>query len=294
MNWATQTLQFVFSGITNGAIYGLIALGFTIIYNATEVINFAQGELVMLGGMVMIALSHGTNIPIPMGFALSVVIVTIVGALFERLAIRPVKNPTHIVIIIITVGVSILLRGIAMFVWGKSTLSSRPFSHVQPLHIGHATLDPQSLWILGITFGILLLLQIFYQKTITGKAMRACAFNRRAAGLVGIPTQKMVLFSFMLSAALGAAAGVVIAPITMCSYDMGTMLGLKGFCAAVLGGLGSSLGSVLGGFTLGILESLGAGFISSGLRDAIAFILLLGVLFIRPRGILGLSEIKKI
>jgi len=154
MDLAAQTLQFLFSGITNGAIYGLIALGFTIIYNATEVINFAQGELVMLGGMIMIALSKGTNLPLPAGFVISVSIVSI----------------------------SILLKGVAMFIWGKETLSSRPFSHSPPIHVGSATLDPQSLWILGITFGILLLLQLFYQKTITGKAMRACAFNKRAAG----------------------------------------------------------------------------------------------------------------
>ncbi len=294
MDLASQTLQFFFSGITNGAIYGLIALGFTIIYNATEVINFAQGELVMLGGMIMIALSKGTNLPLPVGFFISVTVVSIVGAFFERFTIRPLKNPTQIGIIIITIGVSILLKGIAMFIWGKETLSSRPFSRSAPIHIGSATLDPQSLWILGITFAILLLLQLFYHKTITGKAIRACAFNKRAAGLVGIPTQKMVLLSFVLSAALGAAAGVAITPITMCSYDMGTILGLKGFCAVVLGGLGSTMGSVIGGFVLGIVESLGAGLISSSLRDAIAFVLLLAMLFIRPQGIFGVKEVKKI
>ncbi len=294
MDLVTQILQFLFSGITNGAIYGLIALGFTIIYNATEVINFAQGELVMLGGMVMIALSNGTSLPLPVGFILSVLVVSGIGALFERFTIRPLKNPTQIGIIIITIGVSILLKGVAMFIWGKETLSSRPFSSSPPIHIGSSTLDPQSLWILGITFGILLLLHFFYQKTITGKAMRACAFNKRAAGLAGIPTQKMVLLSFVLSSALGAAAGVAITPITMCSYDMGTILGLKGFCAVVLGGLGSTVGSVVGGFILGIVEALGAGLISSSLRDAIAFVLLLGMLFVRPQGIFGIKEVKKI
>ncbi len=294
MDLAAQTLQFLFSGITNGAIYGLIALGFTIIYNATEVINFAQGELVMLGGMIMIALSKGTSMPLPFGFLLSILIVTVVGALFERFTIRPLKNPTQIGIIIITIGVSIFLKGTAMFIWGKETLGSTPFSKHRPIHVGKATLDPQILWILGITFLILFVLQLFYKKTITGKAMRACAFNKRAAGLVGIPTQKMVLLSFMLSAALGAAAGVAIIPITMCSYDMGTILGLKGFCAVVIGGLGSTMGSVVGGFILGIVEALGAGFISSSFRDAIAFVLLLGVLFVRPQGIFGLREVKKI
>jgi branched-chain amino acid transport system permease protein len=293
MDLSNQILQYVISGITNGAIYAVIALGFTIIYNATEVINFSQGEFVMLGGMAVIALDSSGNLPLGLSFILAVLAVTLVGAILERFTIRPVKSSDPVTLIIITVGASIFLRGVAMMIWGKDALGLRPFSGASPIHLGGATLVPQSLWVLGVTVVVMAGLQFFYKHTITGKAMRACAFNRRAASLVGISVNRMVLVSFALSAAIGAAAGIVIVPITLCGYDVGTMLGLKGFCAAVLGGLGSSPGSILGGFLLGVLEALGAGLISSGFKDAIAFFVLLLVLFLRPSGLLGPKEIKR-
>jgi branched-chain amino acid transport system permease protein len=294
MDLSSQILQYIISGITNGAIYAVIALGFTIIYNSTEVINFAQGEFVMLGGMAVISLDSSGNLPLGLSFILAVLAVTLVGAILERFTIRPVKSSDPVTLIIITVGASIFLRGVAMMIWGKDALGLRPFSGDSPIHLGGATLVPQSLWVLGVTVVVMAGLQFFYKHTITGKAMRACAFNRRAASLVGISVNRMVLVSFALSAAIGAAAGIVIVPITLCGYDVGTMLGLKGFCAAVLGGLGSSPGSILGGFLLGVLESLGAGLISSGFKDAIAFFVLLLVLFLRPSGLLGPKEIKRL
>jgi branched-chain amino acid transport system permease protein len=294
MDFSSQILQYLISGITIGAIYAVIALGFTIIYNATEIINFAQGEFVMLGGMAVIALDAPGRLPLGLSFVLAVLAVTLVGVCLERFTIRPAKNANPITLIIITVGTSIFLRGVAMMLWGKDSLGLRPFSGETPIHLGGATLVPQSLWVLGVTLVVTASLQFFYKHTITGKAMRACAFNRRAASLVGISVNRMVLVSFALSAAIGAAAGIVIVPITLCGYDVGTMLGLKGFCAAVLGGLGSSPGSILGGFLLGILEALGAGLISSGFKDAIAFFVLLLVLFVRPSGLFGPKEIKKL
>jgi branched-chain amino acid transport system permease protein len=294
MDLSSQILQYLISGITNGAIYAVIALGFTIIYNATEVINFAQGEFVMLGGMAVIALEGVGHLPLPLSFLLAVLAVTLTGIILERFAIRPVRRPNPITLIIITVGASIFLRGVAMMLWGKDPLGLRPFSGENPIHLAGATLVPQSVWVLMVTVVVMTGLHFFYKRTITGKAMRACAFNRRAASLVGISVNRMVLVSFALSAAIGAAAGIVIVPITLCSYDVGTMLGLKGFCAAVLGGLGSSPGSILGGFLLGVLEALGAGLISSGFKDAIAFFVLLLVLFVRPSGLLGPREIKKL
>jgi branched-chain amino acid transport system permease protein len=293
MELRSQILQYLISGVTSGAIYAVIALGFTVIYNATEVINFAQGEFVMLGGMAMIALD-GTGLPLGVSFILAVLGVTLVGVILERLAIQPVKRPEPITLIIITVGASIFLRGVAMMIWGKDALGLRPFSGVRPIQLGGAALTPQSLWVLAVTVTLMAGLQFFYKHTITGKAMRACAFSRRAASLVGISVNRMVLVSFALSAAMGAAAGIVVAPITLCGYDVGIMLGLKGFCAAVLGGLGSSPGSILGGFLLGVLEALGAGLISSGFKDAIAFFILLLVLFLKPSGLLGMREIKRL
>ncbi len=293
MDFSGQILQYLISGVTNGAIYAVIALGFTIIFNASEVINFAQGEFVMLGGMTVIALDGIGPLPLGLSFVLAVLAVTLVGIVLERFTIRPSKSSNPITLIIITVGASIFLRGVAMMLWGKDSFGLRPFTGAIPIHLAGATLVPQSLWVLGVTVVIMAGLQFFYKHTITGKAMRACAFNRRAASLVGISVNRMVLVSFALSAAIGAAAGIVIVPITLCGYDVGIMLGLKGFCAAVLGGLGSSPGSILGGFLLGVLEALGAGLISSGFKDAIAFFLLLLVLFLRPSGLLGPREIKR-
>jgi branched-chain amino acid transport system permease protein len=293
MDLTTQILQYVISGITIGAIYAVIALGFTIIYNSTEVINFAQGEFVMLGGMAVIALDSNGHLPLGLSFILAVVSVTLVGILMERFTIRPARSSNPIALIIITVGASIFLRGMAMMLWGKDALGLKPFSGSDPIYLGGATLIPQSFWVLGVTIVVTVGLQFFFKGTITGKAMRACAFNRRAASLAGISVNRMVLLSFALSAAIGAAAGIVIVPITLCGYNVGTMLGLKGFCAAVLGGLGSSPGSILGGFLLGILEALGAGLISSGFKDAIAFFVLLLMLFLRPNGLLGPKEVKR-
>ncbi len=285
-----ELLQYLFSGITNGAIYAMIALGFTMLFNSTGLINFAQGEFVMLGALSLVTLRTGLKLPLPFAFILAVAGVSLVGVLLERLAIRNVRKPHPIVLVIITVGASISLRGAGMLAWGKDTYSATPFWGRAPIDIGGATLLPQSLWILGVSAVIVVILQCFYRGTLTGKAMMACAINKRAALILGIPGEWMVLLAFGGSAAMGAIAGILIAPVTMCGYDMGMMLGLKGFCAAMLGGLGSSMGAVVGGLLLGTLESLGVGFVSSGMKDAIAFLLLLLILYIRPSGILGIRE----
>jgi len=279
-------LQYLISGLTNGAIYALIALGFGIIYNATTIINFAQGEMVMLGALCAISLYH-LYPSLPLAFAGGVALVTVVGLLFERLALRPARDVTPITLIIITVGGAVFIKGLAMILWGKEAYTLPPFTGSTPLHLGPATLMPQNLWVLGVGALVVVLLEAFFRLTLAGKAMRACAYNQRAARLVGIPAHRMVQLSFGLSAGLGAAGGILIAPLTLGVYDMGTMLGLKGFCAAILGGLGSSLGGVLGGLLLGVAEAMASGLISSGYKDAVAFFILLVVLFWRPQGLLG-------
>jgi branched-chain amino acid transport system permease protein len=210
-----------------------------------------------------------------------------VGLVFERLALRPVGEASPLTLIIITVGAGVFLKGVAMLLWGKESYTLPPFSGEAPLHLGPATLLPQNLWVLGLTLVLVLALEAFFRRTLMGKAMRACAYNPRAARLVGIPASRMVQLSFALSALLGAGAGILIAPLTLGVYDMGTILGLKGFAAAIIGGLGSLLGGVLGGLLLGLAESFTSGLISSGYKDAVAFLLLLVVLFLRPRGLLG-------
>ena len=289
-----QILQYTLSGLSTGAIYALIGIGFSIIYNATGIINFAQGEFVMLGGLLTLSSLQLLKLPLWAAIPVSVAISTVVGVIFERLAIRPLRQPTPINLVIITIGGSILIRGLAMLVWGKDTHAIPPFSGDTPIAIGGATSLPQHLWILAITLVIIVFNKFYFYHTISGKAMRACAYNRRAAGLVGIDVKRMVLFSFIISAAMGAVAGIIVAPLTMTAYDVGVMLGLKGFCAAIIGGMSSGISTVIGGLLLGVLESLGAGLISSGYKDAISFIILLLILFIRPQGLFGKADSERV
>lgn len=288
-----QLFQYILTGLSNGAIYALIGFGFAIIYNSTGIINFAQGEFVMLGGMLTIFFLSVFQMPLVPAILLAIVVSTGVGILFERLAIRPLKDAQPFSLIIITIGASIFLRGAAMLIWGKDTHALPAFSSNDPLYIAGATILPQHLWILGVTVLIIIASRIFFNYSIVGKAMRACSYNPRAAGLVGINVKSMVLLSFALSSAIGSLAGIIIAPLTMTSYDVGAMLGLKGFCAVIIGGMSSGLGTVFGGLLLGLLESLGAGFISASYKDAIAFIILLLILFIRPEGLFGSKETER-
>ncbi len=289
-----QIIQYVLSGLSTGAIYALIGFGFAIIYNSTGIINFAQGEFVMLGGMLTLFLLTVAGLPLVPAVLAAVLISTLAGIAFERLAIRPLRNPTPLSLVIITIGASILMRGAAMLIWGKDTHALPAFTGSDPIHLAGATLLPQNLWIFGITLLIIAANRIFFNYSIAGKAMRACAYNSRAASLVGIGVKKMVLFSFVISSAIGSMAGIIIAPLTMTSYDVGIMLGLKGFCAAIIGGLSGGLGIVVGGLLLGILESLGAGLVSSGYKDAIAFIILLIILFVRPEGLFSKGETERV
>ncbi len=283
-------IQYLFTGLTLGSIYALVALGFTMIYNATGIINLAQGEFVMLGGLIMVLFTAVLKMPLYLGFLLTLAAVTALGVVFERLAIRPLKEASLITLIMITLAGSILFRGGAMFLWGKDPYALPPFTQNPPIQFFGATLQAQTFWILGITVLVVAGIQFFFNRTLMGKAVRACAFNPLAARLIGINVRKMVFLSFGLSAAVGAVAGAIITPITLMEYDRGPLLGLKGFAAAVLGGLGSGVGSVLAGFLIGILESFGAGLISSGYKDAIALLVLLIILWVKPSGLMGSEE----
>jgi len=294
MNSLDRLAQYLVTGITQGSIYAMTALGFTIIYNATTIINFAQGEFVMLGAMLAITFTTVLHMPLWLAFPLSVAVITLLGGLVYGAALAPMRSPSPIKLIIVTVGCSIFLKGVAMLIWGKEALTLTSFSGDEPIKMGNVVMVPQHLWVILILLISVLGLNIFYTRTITGKAMRACASNPRAAGLMGIDVHRMTLFTWALSGALGAAAGVVIAPLTMMGYHMGTMLGLKGFCAAIFGGLGSNIGAIAGGVLIGILENLGAGYISSSLKDAFAFVIMLLVLFVRPSGLVGTKEIERV
>ncbi len=282
----SQVAQYLVSGLTLGSVYGMIALGFTLIHNATGIVNFAQGEFVALGALIALSCARA-GLPMPLAVLTAVAAVTLVGAALERGAIRPARSASVISLIIITIAASILLRGLAMWIWGPDALPMRPFSGQRPILLGQASILPQHLWIIGIVLATMLGLWALGERTQVGKAMRACAMNREAALLVGIPASRMVMLSFALSAMLGGLAGAIVAPLAMGQYNMGIMLGLKGFASAILGGMGNPVGAVLGGLLLGTLESLGAGLLWSGLKDAIAFGIMLVVLVARPAGLLG-------
>ncbi len=282
----SQALQFLAAGLTSGSIYALVALGFSIVFLASRVINFAQGEFVMIGGMAASSLVS-VGMPLAAAMAIAVAIAAAVGLVLEKLAIERASRADVTTLVIITIGASMLLRGIAQIGWGQGIRSLPPISGEQPIAIGGATILPQSLWVLGTTIAIVAALSWFFGRTRLGRAMLATAHNRLAAQLVGIDVKLVLFASFGLAAALGAVAGMLIAPIGFTSYDTGVMLGLKGFAAAILGGIGNFHGAIFGGLLLGLLESLGAGFVSSAYKDAIAFVVLLGVLFVRPDGILG-------
>jgi len=294
ITFASQLLQYLITGLTVGSIYAMVAVGFNIIYNVTEIINFAQGEFVMLGGLVMVYCHAAVGLPLVLAFPATIIIVTLVGVLLDRLAINPIRQPTVLTLIIATIAASVLIKGTAMFVWGKDPYDLPAFSGRIPLNVMGAVVQPQYLWVIGFLILIVIALKFFFDRTILGKAMSACADNPVAASLVGIDVKRMILLSFALSASIGAVAGITITPISLMEYDRGAMLAVKGFAAVVLGGLGSFPGAVIGGLILGVIESMGAGLISSGYKDAFALVVLMAVLFYKPSGIFGDIEISRI
>ena len=283
---SAEFMQYLLTGLTVGAIYALVALGFSIIFNASHVINFAQGEFVMIGGMATVSLV-GAGLPYLLAIPAAIAAAALVGLALEKFAIEPARGASVVTLIIITIGASIFLRGLAMIVWDKQFHPLKPFTGDAPIAVFGATILPQSLWVIGVTLAIVLALSWFFGNTLLGKAMLATSHNRLAAQLVGINVRMVLFLSFGLSAALGAIAGILIAPITTTSYDVGVMLGLKGFAAAILGGLGSGVGAVVGGVVLGIAETMSAGYLSSAYKDAIAFVIILVVLFFMPSGLFG-------
>jgi branched-chain amino acid transport system permease protein len=289
----SEFLQFLFSGVTVGAMYALAALGFSLIYNASGVINFAQGEFIMLGGMFAVFLSQA-GIPLPLAIVLAIALAALAGILVEKLAIEPAGNAEVVTLIIITIGASLTLRGLVQVLLGKGNHALPPFSGDTPITVLGATLLPQSLWVIGVTALVVVALAWFFGRTLLGKAVLSTAYNKLAAQLVGVNTRFILMLSFALAAALGALGGILIAPITYTSYDAGIMLGLKGFVAATLGGLGSGVGAIAGGLILGIVEAMTAGYVSSAYKDAMPFVLILLILFFRPQGLLGRKTTERV
>ena len=279
--------QYLFSAVTVGSIYAIVAIGYNIIYNATGIINFAQGEFVMLGAMTAHSLVQ--IMPLVPAIALAVAVTALIGAAIEWLIIRRLAGPSVLRMIIITVGLSIIIREAALHVWDEK-VRALPFftgTEISSVRVLGAYVSPQVFWVLGISTLVVIVLQLFFRYTLAGQAMRACSANPRAARLCGVSTRNMTTLSFVLSAGLGALGGCVVSPLTQTHYAIGTGLALKGFTVAILGGLGNSLAAVAGGMILGLLETFSIVVLPSAYQDALSIAILLGILFFRPSGLFG-------
>ncbi len=288
-----ELLQFISSGLTVGAIYALVALGFTLIYKASDIINFAQGEFVMLGGMTTVFATLA-GVPLALAALIAVIATTTIGVALHRLAIEPARGASPVALIMITIGASIFLRGMAQIVFDRRFHSLPALFGADPIQFGGAAILPQSLVVLASATVIVTLLWLFIDRTMLGKAVIATAANRLAARLIGVDTRRIVEFSFAVSAAIGAIAGILITPIALTSYDAGTLLALKGFAAAMLGGIGSAAGAVIGGLLIGMMEAFAAGYVSSNYKDAVAFLIILAVLILIPQGLFGRAKVERV
>ncbi|PCI05107.1 MAG: branched-chain amino acid ABC transporter permease [Hyphomicrobiales bacterium] len=289
----SEFVQFCFSGLTVGAIYASVALGFTLIYNASGVINFSQGEFVVIGGMTT-AVLIASGVPIWLAAPIAIIAAVIAGMTLYKLAIEPARGAPLVTLIIITIGASIFLRGLMQTVFDKQIHRYEGFSGEQSIAIFGAALLPQSIWILGGSLVVFVLLVWFLSRTKAGNAIRATSSDILAAKLAGINTNSTMMLAFALSAATGALAGVLATPVTFTSYDAGVLMALKGFAAMMLGGVGSPAGALIGGILIGLIEAFTAGYISSDYKDAAAFLVIFLVLFFMPGGLFGMVRVERV
>lgn len=287
-----ELFGYLLSGVTVGFIYTLVGLGFTVIYNSSGIINFSQGEFVMAGGMSTVFLLYA-GLPLGVSFLLAIMITSMIGIVLYKL-ISLSKDASQISLIILTLGFAIFLRGLAQVVFDKQLHTMPSFVGEGAFEIYETTLTYQALLVMVVSIVIVISLYFFFKKTKTGQAMVAASNNVDAAKLMGINIKKILVLNFAISATIASIGGILLTPITSTNYEVGVMLGLKGFCAAVIGGLGNPFGAVAGGLILGILESFVAGYVSSEYKDAVAFVVLLGILFFMPGGIFGNLKAQRV
>jgi len=287
-------MQFLYSGLTSGSIYGLVALGFNIIYNTTGIVNFAQGEFVMIGGMVMYTLFAALGLPFPVAFIGAIGSAFIVGFLFERTFVNLCRFKNELNLITVTIAASIIIRDLAMHFWGRDSLPVGDFVPVMNIEMPGGVISSQSLLVIAVSLAVALGLNFFLKKSRYGKAMRASFDDQTAAETCGIKVKNIRTMSFAVAATLGAVAGVIISPITFSTYDDGIMMGLKGFAAAILGGMGNFGAAIAGGLLLGIFESFSASVLPSGYKDAMAFLVILLILFVKPDGLFGKKKVHRV
>jgi branched-chain amino acid transport system permease protein len=284
---AAEITQFVVTGLTIGSIYALVGLGFNLIFNSTDVINFAQGEFVMLGGVGTALIAGHSSLPLWIIGPLAIVAVGLLGALIDFTTISRVRRGNVMTLVMITLGISVVIKTATLLIVGPASVFFPPFTPGRPLIVFGAVVQLQAIWVIGVAGAVMVALSLFYTRFSLGREMLACAIDREAAALMGINVKQMVRLSFFLSGCLGALAGFLITPLSNAAYDQGFSLALKGFAAAALGGFGKSSGAVLGGLTIGLLEAGSVAVISSGWKDAIALGALILVLAFRPAGIFG-------
>ncbi|MGA8116223.1 MAG: branched-chain amino acid ABC transporter permease [Actinocatenispora sp.] len=292
----TALLQYVATGLTTGATYALVGLGIALIVQVTGVISFAQGEFVMLGGLTF-ALLEESGMPAVGAAAVAVAIAVVLGAALERFVLPRAKAGRTDQTIMLTIGASIVIEGLTLVFIGTEPHFARPFSAGDALRVGGVSIARQYLWVIGVTTVVLVVLWLVLTRTRVGWAMRATSMDADAARLSGISPNRMSLIVFVVAAALGAIGGIVLAPLQSPDASIGIPLGLKGFAAAVIGGLDRPAGAVVGGLALGIVERIAAGYLPdgySGYSHAIAFALLLLALLVRPTGLLTAIRAERV
>lgn len=282
---SSTVLQFLFSGLTSGALYAFVALGFSVTYSSSGVVNFAQGQFVMLGGIVAASLNANFNLPVPVAMLLGVAAAALAGFIVGRFFILPMLRLGEFTLILVTLGVGILVEAIALIVWGTDPWALPSLLNLDPVSIGGAALSVDSLIIIIMTFVTLGAFTSFVHHTRWGRAMRATSIDRVVASSLGVNVPLMIVLAFVLSAAFGGLAGALFTPQISTGSQIGLLMTLKGFTAAVLGGIGSPVGAVAGGFLLGLIEAFAGGFISSAYQSAIALGLLILFLMFRPEGL---------
>ncbi len=289
-----QLLQILLSGLTAGAIYGLVALGFTVVFNATKVANFAHGEFVMMGGLISATLIINLSWSmLPAVFA-AVVIVTLLAVGMDRVGLQNARQRSVLSFAMITIGFSIAFRGLMQVAVGRDVLFMPTFGVIPDVRVAGLYFGSQNVWVVFALFAISAGLSYLFLKTRMGKAMRAASQNPRAAALCGIDSRSMSLIAFAMAGAIGALAGALVAPIGAAFYEYGLVFSLKGFAAAILGGLGSPVGAVVGGLLIGAIESVAAGYLDSAYKDATTLTILIALLLVWPSGLFGYVEAKRV
>src|SRR3984893_12421192 len=280
-------LQLAFTGIGIGSIYALVALGFVLIYRATNVVNFAQGDFAMLGAFAMVVLTIDFELPYWLSILISLVLLVGFGALFNLGVYYPLRNRNFLPVIISTIGASIFLENGVLAAYGPHPQSLDTICALPGFNIGEVFFDSQYIVILLVTIAMVVLQYVLFEHTLLGKKMQATSQDKEMASLLGIPVMLMIMVTFMYSAMLGGLAGILVGPVLFVTVGMGSSIALKAFAASIIGGFGNVTGAIVGGVALGVIETFGAAYVSVPYKDAFAFLVLFVFLLVRPQGIFG-------